>query len=449
MRPERLLPEIVQVDGLMLTIADEVIDLDSVGRIEVVGAGKAGAAMAAALEDALGDELLAAKDVQGWINVPADCVRPLKRIHLHAGRPAGVNMPTAEGVQGSEEILRRVESLAANDLCLCLISGGGSALLPAPVAEITLADKLAVTQHLHSAGANIEELNTVRKALSRIKGGGLAQACRAGRLIALIISDIVGDPLDMIASGPTVECVTPPTEALAILDRYDAREANISSAVFAYLQSGNATPAVADEKAKRSVCDVTNVIIANNAVALDAAGLKAVDLGYAHVAHGAAEHEGEASEVGQHLAAMAIKMARHDGPDCLVTGGEPIVTLVDEAERGLGGRNMQLALSAGQHLLTHAESTGDASIANEICVLSGGTDGEDGPTDAAGAFIDGEMLAQARAQGLDVANLLRRNDAYHFFQPLDGLLMTGPTNTNVGDLRVAVVARVQGRDSTG
>lgn len=460
-RPDRLLPEVVQVEGAALTVGDEVIDLNAVRRIEVVGAGKAGAAMAAALEQVLGPEVLESKDVRGWVNVPADCVQPLARIQLHAGRPAGVNMPTAEGVAGSEEILRRVGSLGPDDLCICLISGGGSALLPAPIPEITLADKLAVTRHLHGAGANIEQLNTVRKALSRIKGGGLARACCAGRLIALTISDIVGDPIDMIASGPTVEVSTEQrlatiSEARNILERYGAQDAN-AVAVFEYLDQ-RAEPSTSQvgpdgtDHHHEPTCRVTNIIIGNNAVALDAAGLEAVRLGYAHVAHGAREHEGEAADVGRHLATMAVRMAREDGPDCLVTGGEPIVTLVDESERGLGGRNMQLVLAAGEFLTSQAvDSLGanGSNVANEICLLSGGTDGEDGPTDAAGAWLDGDLLSRACQQGLDAADFLRRNDAYHFFAPLHGLLMTGPTNTNVGDLRVAVVSRIQGRDSTG
>lgn len=450
-RPERLIPEVVSVDaGTLLTIGDEVIDLATVGRIEVVGAGKAGAAMAAALEQVLGSEVLGAKDVQGWLNVPADCVQALSRIHLHAGRPAGVNMPTAEGVAGSEEILRRVQSLGPRDLCICLISGGGSALLPAPVAEITLDDKLAITRHLHEVGANIEELNTVRKALSRVKGGGLTRACRAGRLISLIISDVIGDPLATIASGPTVEQPAPIAEALAILDRYGAREAQTAPAAIGYLARRSEAGSGTDQGDQGTDCQVTNLIIGNNAVALDAAGLEAVRLGYAHVAHGASEHEDEAEEIGRHLANMALKMARSDGPDCLVTGGEPIVTLADESVRGRGGRNMQLVLAAGDELSTKMTNDPDtAQLAHEICILSGGTDGEDGPTDAAGAWLDGRLLTAAATANLDLADFLRRNDAYHFFRPLDGLLMTGPTNTNVGDLRVAVVARVQGTDATG
>ena len=212
------------------------LPLDEIRRIVVVGAGKAGAGMAEAVEKALGPQLMAEKQLTGWVNVPADCVRPLQRIHLHAARPAGVNEPTPEGVAGALEILRLVASLGPDDLCLCLLSGGGSALMPAPVEGISLADKLAVTRHLSAAGANIEQLNTVRKQLSRIKGGGLLRACRAGRLVSLIISDVLGDPLEIIASGPTVPDSSTPQEALDVLDRFDARAAGISPAVFAYLR---------------------------------------------------------------------------------------------------------------------------------------------------------------------------------------------------------------------
>ncbi|MEX0866412.1 MAG: glycerate-2-kinase family protein, partial [Pirellulales bacterium] len=202
-RSERLIAENVSLEKNLLKIGDDSFDLDSVGRIAVVGGGKAGAGMAAAVEAVLGEALLKRHDVTGWVNVPDDCVRPLARIKLHGGRPAGVNEPTAAGAAGAAEILRIVESLAPRDLCLCLLSGGGSALLPAPCKGVTLEDKIALVRYLSGAGANIEELNTVRKQLSAIKGGRLARRCRAGRLISLIISDVIGDPLDMIASGPT------------------------------------------------------------------------------------------------------------------------------------------------------------------------------------------------------------------------------------------------------
>ena len=181
-RSQRLVRQAFRREGRTLVIGNERVSLDAVGRIAVVGAGKAGAGMAEAVEEVLGPRLMAEKELVGWVNVPADCVVPLQRIHLHAARAAGVNEPAAAGVAGAMEILRLVESLRPEDLCLCLISGGGSALMPAPVEGVTLADKLAVTRHLSAAGANIEQLNTVRKQLSRIKGGGLLRACRAGAI---------------------------------------------------------------------------------------------------------------------------------------------------------------------------------------------------------------------------------------------------------------------------
>src|SRR5437588_6771673 len=184
-------------------------------RILVLGAGKAGAAMAAAVEAALADVL---DRVEGIVNVPAECVRPLRRIRLHAARPAGSNQPTAEGVTGAEEMLRLARTAGPDDMALCLLSGGGSALLPAPAEGITLADKQAVTKLLHECGATINQMNAVRKHLSAIKGGRLAEAFRGKALYSLIISDGVGDPLDVIASGPTVADPTRFRDILVLLD---------------------------------------------------------------------------------------------------------------------------------------------------------------------------------------------------------------------------------------
>lgn len=418
-RSERLMRDAVRLEGDMLFIADEAIDLRQVRRIAVVGAGKAGAGMAAALEAILGPEIATAKGLHGWVNVPDDCVRPLRCIHLHGARPAGMNEPTEAGARGAEEILRIVSSLEPHDLCLALISGGGSALLPAPIDGVTLADKLAVTKHLSAAGANIAELNTARKALSRVKGNGLARACRAGRLAALIISDVLGDPLDVIASGPTTPSTTGPREALAVLEKYRAREGGVSPRVFeALVRERGGAPSVA--------CEVNNFVIGNNATAVDAAGLEAERLGYSHAMNAATELEGPAEDVGRHLAAMLQHMQTHAGPDCLITGGEPTVTLAPPEMRGKGGRNQQLVLAAAIELWN---TPGDWAL------ISAGTDGEDGPTDAAGAVIDPEILALARSAGLDPRDYLRRNDAYHFFERLDALVKTGPTHTNVCDVR--------------
>lgn len=424
-RSQRLVHNAFHVDGSTLIIGDDRLRLDSIGRIAVVGAGKAGTGMAAAVEEALGPELMQQKQLAGWLNVPADCVRPLRRIKLHAARPPGVNEPKPEGAAGSREILRLVESLGGGDLCLCLISGGGSALMPAPVDGITLEDKLAVTRYLSDAGANIEQLNTVRKQLSRIKGGGLMRSCRAGRLVSLIISDVLGDPLDVIASGPTVEDSSTPRAALAVLDAFAARNTEIRPEVFEFLQDRQHT------EPPQPTCPVTNLIIGNNATAVEAAGREAERLGYSPAIMSAGKSEGAAEDVGVHLAEMALKMRGEAGPDCLVSGGEPVVTLVERSRRGTGGRNQQLVL-AGLECLQQDGAGG-------IALLSGGTDGEDGPTDAAGAVLDAGILAAARQLGLDPAEYLARNDAYHFFRPLDALIKTGPTHTNVCDLRVVVV----------
>jgi hydroxypyruvate reductase len=427
-RSERLVRETLRVEGSRLSIGEQQLDLDRIGRIVVVGAGKASAGMAVAVEEVLGPRLLAEKRVAGWVNVPADCVRPTQCIKLHGARPPGVNEPTQAAADGAQEILRLAAALGPADLCLCLISGGGSALLPAPVEGITLADKLAVTRWLSAAGANIEQLNTVRKQLSLIKGGGLARACHAGQLAALLISDVLGDPLDIIASGPTVPDSSSPEAALAVLEKFDARAAGIPSAVFDYLS----------DKRRRSglgipSCRVTNLVIGNNATAVDAAGCEAERLGYSHAMISECRSEGPAEPLGRHLAGMALKMRGQQGPDCLISGGEPVVTLVEASQRGLGGRNQQLALAGLEWLY--------ADGAANIAMLSGGTDGEDGPTDAAGAFFDAQIVAEAKHRGLDPTSHLARNDAYHFFEPLGALLKTGPTHTNVCDVRVIVVDR--------
>ena len=433
---ERLLMDNVSVTGDELRIVDEEFSLRRIRRIVVVGAGKAGAGMAAGLEAALGPHLMETKQLTGWVNVPADCVRPLTRIHLHAARPAGINEPTPEGVRGCHQILALLDSMGPDDLCLCLLSGGGSALLPAPRPEITLADKLAVTRHLSGAGANIQQLNAVRKQLSRIKGGGLARACRTGRLVTLIISDVLGDPLDVIASGPTVDNSTTARDALNILEKFQASQAGITPAVFDCLTQDLTQPA------SRAVAHgrVSNFVIGNNAVAVDAAGVEAERRGYSHAMVAARRPEGDASELGRHLAQMAKQMRQSPGPDCLISGGEPTVTLIDAARRGLGGRNQQLVLAALSHLCDRGDRYDPAGM-DGILILSGGTDGEDGPTDAAGAWADRALAHAALERQLAPESYLSRNDAYHFFQPLGGLLRTGPTHTNVCDLRVVLVAQ--------
>ncbi len=453
-RSPRLVRQALRVDGRALIIGNQSLPLDAIRRVIVVGAGKAGAGMAEAVEEILGRQVMAEKELVGWVNVPADCVRPLSRIHLHAARPAGVNEPRPEGVAGAAEILRLVEAAGPEDLCLCLISGGGSALMPAPVEGITLADKLAVTRHLSASGANIEQLNTVRKQLSRIKGGGLLRACRAGRLVSLIISDVLGDPLDVIASGPTVPDTSTPQAALQVLRQFRARQAGISPVVFEYLENNGRSTAAGEDAAmaagdsahedrgllapgysgmmqSRGRIAATNLVIGNNGTAVAAAAEESRRLGYEVVsATSANKSEGLAEDVGRQLAQQSRELRATPGKRCLISGGEPVVSLVDASRRGLGGRNQQLVLAALCEL--------GASGSDRFTLLSGGTDGEDGPTDAAGAILDADALERARAQGLDEHDFLARNDAYRFFEPLGALIKTGPTHTNVCDLRVVL-----------
>lgn len=432
-RPENVFPQWIHRQGDCLSIGDDSFDLATIGRIVVVGAGKAGASMAAALEMALGRGLCEQKQLSGWINVPADCVGANSGlVHLHGARPAACNEPTTEGVIGAQQIVRLVSKAHSDDLVICLLSGGGSALLPLPAAGVTLADKLAVTRELSALGANIVELNTVRKHLSAIKGGKLASLCTARRLVALIISDVAGDPLDVIASGPTVPDASSPADALAVLKEFAAAGAAIPTSVWQVLADERS-----DSQAPPPVAHVVNLVIANNATAVDAAGMEALRRGYSHAMHSSTSLEGDAEEVGRRLARMAVTMLMQSGPDCLISGGEPVVTLAPAAQRGLGGRNQQLALAALDEL---AQIRGDHA-GRRLALVSAGTDGEDGPTDAAGAIVDDAVVRAAIDSALTAADYLARNDAYHFFDAAGGLLRTGPTHTNVCDLRVVVVGR--------
>ena len=419
----------VRCRATTLEVCGEAFDLTSLDRLIVVGAGKAGAGMALGLETALGSRLLDTK-VTGWINVPADCVRPLHRIHLHAARPAGLNEPTAAGVFGSERILELVASQREHDLCLVLISGGGSALLPLPLDGIRLADKQAVTRHLSRAGATIHELNAVRKRLSRIKGGGLLRAATAGRMIALIISDVIGDPLDVIASGPTVCDDGTAADAIDVLNRFttpmpgDPVPASVRNVLRAQAECGQA------RDLPRISC--RNVIVGNNETALNAALAHAKSLGFEVRSLGAGRG-GIARDVGVELAELCLAARREslDHSICFIGGGEPVVKLVPTEQPRAGGRNQELALAATCRLWNEG--------LDGLAILSGGTDGEDGPTDAAGAVCDAIVREAAQQRGLDPAAFLAINDSYTFFNQTNGLLQTGPTHTNVMDLQVAVV----------
>jgi glycerate-2-kinase len=299
-------------------------------------------------------------------------------------------------------------------------------LLPAPIEGFALADKITLTRELSARGAAIDELNAVRRELSRFKGGGLARACRAGRLLTLIISDVPGDDLATIASGPTVAAPPAPEKAIQILERFQLDATLAGRRAIAVLRGGGAR-----ESATPPACRVTNLVIGNNAAAVDGAGVEAERRRYSHAMTSTRRPEGSAEDVARHIVEMAKQMRRAEGPDCLISGGEPTVTLAPAERRGLGGRNQQLCLAA----------LGALNDWQNLALVSGGTDGEDGPTDAAGAWVDEDVATAAVASGLDVADYLERNDTYRFFERVGGLLKTGPTHTNVADLRVVTVSR--------
>jgi hydroxypyruvate reductase len=397
-------------------------------RLCIVGAGKAGAGMAAGLEQALGPIWL--HRASGWINVPSDCVHPLRVIHLHGARPPGLNEPTAAGVAGTREILARVQALRPQDLCLVLLSGGGSAMLPAPIEGITLEDKQQVTRLLMRSGADIVELNTVRRALSAIKGGGLLRACQAGRLCALIISDVIGDPLETIASGPTVDIPPDPKLAVEILQRFAGRSAQpIPERVVQTLQRLALQP----PRHLPPHANASNHVIGNNHTAVLAAATAARRLGYT-VVERVWDQPGVAADCGRQFAERLFALRQTAAPGarlCIVSGGETTVQVAATAGPQLGGRNQELALAAVDWLL-HKDARG-------LALVSGGTDGEDGPTDAAGAMVDAALLESVRNHGVDPAAYLRVNNSYPFFQQFGGLVKTGPTHTNVMDLRVGLV----------
>ncbi len=428
-RAEPLVRREVRVDGDRLCIGDSSWNRCDFDKLIVVGAGKAGGAMAMGLLASIGDWI----EVVGFVNVPSGTERDIGPVRLHPARPAGVNEPTATGVWGSDQILELVRNASSRDLCIALISGGGSALLPAPIDGITLDDKLAMTRALSASGADITELNTVRKHLSRIKGGRLRSACRAGAMITLVLSDVLGDPLDLIASGPTVPDTSSVEEAIAVLNEFDPDRA-LPASVYRVLETNRSATVIP------ATVEAKTFVIGNNAVAVDESGIRAEHLGYNHVMQSSRTCEGSAEDVGRHLASMVVGMLRADSRshrvDCLITGGEPVVKLAPQSVRGRGGRNQQLVLAAYQHLLTQSLSDDDW---NRLCILSGGTDGEDGPTDAAGAVLDSDVHHRAVEQDLNVADAIDRNDAYTFFTESGGLLMTGPTGTNVCDVRVALV----------
>ncbi len=411
-------------------------EIDPRGRLIIVGAGKAAFMMAKGfLRVAEGFDSKIER--LGWINVPeGTAVESLDpAVVVSQARPAGMNEPTTKVLEGTQQILQLANSATPYDTVVCLLSGGGSALLSSPIEGVSLDDKLMVIRTLSHGGANIEQLNTVRRGLSHVKGGGLIRNCHAKQWITFIISDVLGDPLEAIASGPTVASLkTDYQKILSILREFDPGQKRIPKSVYEAIVSRSNEPV--DSSPKRSTVRPQNIILANNATAIDAAGVEAVRRGYAYWMHSSRTSEGSAETIGRELARQTLGLVDQPKIQCLITGGEPTVLLPPRDQCGRGGRNQQLVLAALDELIRQNVSE---EILKRFVLLSGGTDGEDGPTDAAGAWIDQDVFHRAQSMKLDCSEYLKHCDAYRFFEQTNALILTGHTHTNVCDIRVAIL----------
>lgn len=402
------------------------------GVVRVVGIGKAAGAMARGAAAVLGGAL------EGVLVVPAG---------LEAGAPAGPvvfggghPVPSVAGVKGAGAVLALAEGLGDGDLLLCLVSGGGSALMTLPPEGVSLEDVQATTGVLLRAGATIRELNTVRKHLDRLKGGRLARAAAPARVLALVLSDVVGDPLDVIASGPVSPDPTTFADAVAVLGRHGLWPAGVPASVREHLERGlrgeaEESPGSGDPALSR----VEAHMVGSNRLAAEAARAEAERRGYRTLLLSTLV-TGEAREVGRVLAGLGAEALRSGRPlappACLVAAGETTVTVTGA---GRGGRSQEVALGAA--LALDELLSGDATSGGErVLVLAAGTDGVDGPTDAAGALATGTTVRRAREADLDPRRALAANDAYPCFEALGDLVITGPTGTNVMDLMLVLVA---------
>ncbi len=422
--PVKTLHDILTVKNGILNISgrgpDLRYDLSRYTRIILCGAGKASASMARGIEDVLGNAVSG-----GIVVVKHGHTDTLSRIQLHeASHP----VPDESCVSGAQKLFQLAGDAGAEYLIIAVISGGGSSLLALPAGKITLEDKRTATDLLLRSGASIHEMNTVRKHISQIKGGNLARAAFPAAVLVLSISDVVGDNPDVIASGPFTPDTSTYSEALDVIKRYDLYT-DMPDSVLAHLElgaSGNIpeTPKPGDPV----FSNVQNRIIASNIVSLEAAREEALRLGYNTIILSSAIEGDTADTAAWHAAVLHEVLASSNPlprPCCILSGGE---TTVRVKGTGLGGRNMEFAL----HMARHLRGTADAAAG------SIGTDGTDGPTDAAGAIADGTTVDRGNAKGLDIREYADRNDSYNYFDALGDLIRTGPINTNVMDVRVLI-----------
>ncbi len=429
-KPERLIRQHLSLHEEQLRYRGrEILNLKAFERIYLVGAGKASAFMARAMEALLGERISG-----GLVIVKYDHSAPCQKIGI---REAGHPLPDENGLNATEALLNLVKQAGEKDLVICLISGGGSALLEklpgleAPAGGISLTDLQETSRRLLEYGATIEEMNALRKHLSLVKGGRLAAAIAPARCLTLAISDVIGDPPETIASGPTAPDPTTFSDVWNVVRNYRL-ENRLPASVSGYLQKGLRGEAPETLKPGDPVFEkVENIILGNNLAALNAARKTAEDLGFPALIL-SSRIQGEAREAARAIAGIVQEIVASGHPlprpACLLFGGETTVTV---RGGGKGGRNQELALAALMEL---------KNIPKPHILLSCGSDGGDGPTDAAGAFIDPEIYRAAEALNLDSRAYLQNNDAYHFFEQAGGLVKTGPTGTNVMDIGIVLVA---------
>jgi hydroxypyruvate reductase len=403
-------------DGERLTVGDRTYDLTAYDRVIVVGAGKASAPMAAAVEEVLGQRV-----ADGLVVVKHGHTHQTRTVRL---REASHPIPDESCVSGTAELVSLLETTGPRDLVVVVLSGGGSALMLLPAEGISLADMQQTTDALLRVGATINELNTIRKHLERAKGGGLARLAAPSDVLALVLSDVVGNPLDVIASGPTVPDTSTFADTCAIVERFGIWD-KLPERIAARLRDGRDGKIADTPKPGDPLFDrVQTVVVASNELAAEAGVKQAESEGLSALLL-STYVEGEAREVAKVVAALAREEAASNRPlarpACLIMGGETTVTVRGS---GVGGRNQELALAASLKI----------GGLDNVIIAALATDGNDGPNDATGALADGSTAARARAAGLDPDAYLSNNDAYHFFEGLGDLLIPGPTNTNVNDL---------------
>jgi glycerate 2-kinase len=418
--PDRLINKAMYLQDDKLFINDFSFNPDQAKNIFVIGAGKASALMAAEVERILGDRI-----TEGHIVVKYGHSCKLNKIKVtEAGHP----VPDANGFSATRSIIDIAEKATGNDLVICLLSGGGSALLADFPAGSSSEEIMIVNNLLVRSGASIGEINTVRKHLSCVKGGQLARTVYPGTLVSMILSDVIGDPIDVIASGPTVPDPTTFQMAVEVLNKYNLTGL-VPGGIFEYLHDGASlkrpdTPKATDPAFKKTL----NILIGNNRLALDAARRKAADFNFNSEV--ISDHlDGDVSEVSEYIVSTALKYNRDTAvskPLCLLFGGEPTVRVTG---KGTGGRNQHLALCCSVLLREQ----------NGITVLSAGTDGNDGPTSAAGAVVDCNTINDAVSQNIIPDEYLRDFDSFNFFSKAGGHIITGPTMTNVMDIIVVII----------